>query len=216
MALALIVGACGGDDDADTGTGREATASDGSTSDASTEATPSDDNTAGPDVSEDESADAGDSDASAADVADGSGDPAERCLAIFPTSEVEAFVAEPVQLEADANASLGQLLCTWSTIDEAEDDLTSTVLTVQVFSGDPIPASSFIDPDVFDEVTMIDGVGELAFSEDSFGTSFYFLDDPVAGSLAYSEFDLGTPDAPKRHGYDDVEALFRSFHDRVT
>jgi len=42
-----------------------------------------------------------------------------------------------------------------------------------------------------------------------------FVDDPVGGSLSYSEIALGT-DTPQLRTADDVEQLFRTFHDRVT
>jgi hypothetical protein len=123
---------------------------------------------------------------------------------------------EPVVPDASVDDSLGQTVCNWSTIDEDPDELTGGVLTAQVFSGDPVPADSQIDPDIFDEVTPIEGVGDEAFSAEDLGTSFDFLDEPVAGSLTFSELDFGDPDAPKRRSHDDIEAQFGTFHDRVT
>ena len=86
---------------------------------------------------------------------------------------------------------------------------------MQLYSGDPIPAASFFDPTIYDTVTTIDGVGDLAYATDSLGPAFFFVDEPVGGTLSYSEMARGTDD-PHLRTADDVEQLFRTVHDRVT
>ena len=158
---------------------------------------------------------------SSSDTADESpdaGGATPNCDAIFSMAEVEEFFAEPVELTEETNDSLGQLVCTWESIEDPDDmeDLAFKVMTVQFYSGSPIDASAFFDPSIFESVTTIEGVGDLAYSSDLMGTDFYFYDDPVGGSLAYSELDMGDTEAPKLHTREEVEQLFRTFHDRVT
>lgn len=62
----------------------------------------------------------------------------------------------------------------------------------------------------------IEGVGDLAYSSDLMDADFYFCDDPVGGVLSYTEVDMGDADAPGLHDRDDVEQLFRTFHERTT
>lgn len=62
---------------------------------------------------------------------------------------------------------------------------------------------------------LTEGIGDLAYATDSLGPAFLFVDDPVGGSLSYSEMAMGT-DTPQLRTADDVEQLFRTFHDRVT
>ncbi len=118
----------------------------------------------------------------------------------------------------ETNDSLGQLVCTWESIEDPDDleDLASKVLTVQFYSGSPVEATMFFDPSIFESVTTIEGIGDLAYTSDTMGDDYYFVDDPVGGTLAYFELDMGNTDAPKLHTADDVEQLFRTFHDRVT
>ncbi len=140
------------------------------------------------------------------------------CDAIFSMAEMEEFLAEPVELSEETNDSLGQLVCTWESIEDPDDteDFAFKLVVVQVYSGSPIEASSFFDPSMFEDVTMIDGIGQLAYTADSLGTDYYFVDDPIGGTLSYTEVDMGDADAPKLHTSDDVEQLFRTFHERVT
>jgi len=140
-----------------------------------------------------------------------------NCEAIFSLAEIEEFFAEPAELTEGTDDNLGQLLCTWGTIEDSEEleDLGFKTLVVQLYSGDPIPAANFFDPSIFDTVTTIGGIGDLAFATDSLGPAFFFVDDPVGGSLSYSEMAMGT-DTPQLRTADDVEQLFRTFHDRVT
>jgi len=206
LAVAAIVASCGSSDsggnDAAPGSAATATESDTSADAATvTEASPSTDAA---------TTDAGES-------AD-SGGATESCDAIFSMAEVEAFFAEPAALTEDTNDSLGQLVCTWESIEDPNDseDLAFKTLIVQFYSGSPIDASAFFDPSIFESVTTIEGIGDLAYTADDLGPSYYFVDEPVGGSLSYSEVDMGNPDAPKLHTQDDVEQLFRTFHDRVT
>ena len=118
-------------------------------------------------------------------------------------------------LEASSNDSLGQTMCTWSTFDEADDDLSSALVTAQVFSGDPVPASNLIDPE--SSTRHHDRWRRrLGVLRGSFGINDCFLDEPIAGSLGYSEFQMGDPELPPRHSPDEITELFRTFHDRVT
>ena len=150
------------------------------------------------------------------DSPDASGE-APNCEAIFSPAEIEEFFAEPAELTEETDANLGQLLCTWGTIEDSEEleDLGFKTLVVLFYSGDPIPAASFFDPTIYDTVTTIDGIGDLAYATDSLGPAFFFVDEPVGGSLSYTEMDMGT-DEPQLRTADDVEQLFRTFHERVT
>jgi len=105
-----------------------------------------------------------------------------NCEAIFSLAEIEEFFAEPVELTEGTDDDLGQLLCTWVTIEDSEE---------------------------------LEDLGDLAYATDSLGPAFFFVDEPVGGSLSYSEMAMGT-DAPHMRTADDVERLFRTFHDRVT
>ncbi len=102
-------------------------------------------------------------------------------------TEVEEFFAEPVELTEDTNDDLGQLLSTWESIEDPDDveDLAAQTLFVQFYSGSPIEGSAFIDPAIFDSVTTIDGVGDLAYTPDATPNDYYFVDGPVAGSLSF-------------------------------
>ena len=208
LTVAAIIASCGGGD----GGGDDGAApANADTADTAGTVDPSEPATSPADVA---SADAGGevSDDSAATGATGS------CDDIFSMAEMEEFFAEPVGLTEDTNDSLGQLVCTWESIEDPADmeDLAFKVLTVQLYSGSPVDASAFFDPSIFESVTTIEGIGDLAYTADSLGPSFYFVDEPVGGSMSYSEVDMGDTDAPKLHTAADVEALFRTFHDRVT
>jgi hypothetical protein len=154
----------------------------------------------------------------AADESSDNGAATPACDAIFSMAEMEEFLAEPVELTEETNDSIGQLVCTWESIEDPDDleDLGFKLLVVQFYSGDPIPAANFFDPDVYESVTTIDGVGDLAFSSGTNGTDFAFVDEPVSGSLSYTEVDMGDADAEPLHTSADVEQLFRTFHERVT
>ncbi len=147
-----------------------------------------------------------------------SGGDTTNCDAIFSMAEIEEFFGEPAELTEETDDSLGRLLCNWESIEDPDDldDLAFTVLTVQLYSGDPIDASAFVDPSIFETVTTIDGIGDLAFSTDELGLTFAFVDDPLSGVLTYTEADMGDTDAPDLRTADDVEQLFRTFHERVT
>ena len=223
-SLALTAG-CGGDDDASTDNSSDAGVTVAATATAETSATSSDaasaDTAAPSDTTEPAETPASTAPADTGDTAGGVdlfgiSDATQRCQAIFPDGEIDSLFGEPWALDASVNDSLGQTVCSWSTTDEAADDLLSAVLTVQVYSGDPIPAANFIDPDIFDEVTMLDGFGQLAFVENTFGNNYYFLDEPIAGSLSYSEIDFENPGSEPRVTDDQELELFRTFHDRVT
>jgi hypothetical protein len=200
LAVAAIVASCGGSDSG----GNDAAP--GSTAAATENA----DST--------ESAAVTDAPVTSGTESSGAGGDTPDCDAIFSMAEIEEFFAEPVELTEETNDSLGQLVCTWESVEDPDDmeDLAFKLLTVQFYSGSPIDAAAFFDPSIFESVTTIEGVGDLAYSSDLLGTDFYFLDEPVGGSLSYSEVDMGDTDAPKLHTRADVEQLLRTFHDRVT
>lgn len=210
LAVAAIVASCGGSDsggnDAAPGSSRTPIESDASTDTAT-------------DTDASASTDAVEETSDATDDAPDGGGATPNCDAIFSMDEVEEFFAEPVELTEETNDSLGQLVCYWESIEDPDDteDLAFKTLIVQVYSGSPIDASAFIDPSIYDSVTMIEGIGDLAYStSEVLGTDYFFYDDPVGGSLSYAEVDMGDADAPKLHTAEDVEQLFRTFHDRVT
>jgi len=204
LAVAAIVASCGGSDgggsdggDAALDAAETATDSGGSSEPATV-------------TDEFSSGDAADEDSDArAETA--------NCDAIFSMAEIETFFAEPAELTEETDDRLGQLMCTWGTIEDSEEleDLGFKLLVVQFHSGDPIPAANFFDPTLFETVTTIEGIGDLAYTADSLGPSFFFVDEPVGGALSYTEMAMGS-DAPQLNTADDVEQLFRTFHDRVT
>jgi hypothetical protein len=146
------------------------------------------------------------------------GGEAPSCDRLFTIDEIAAWFEEPAELTEEWQPSLGQLVCTWETIEDPDDldDLAFQLIIAQVFTGDPIPAANFIDPEIYDDPVMLDGIGDLAFYGDTLGTDFNFLDEPWAGSFSYSDVDMGDVDAEKHHTFDEVEAMFREFHARVT
>ena len=85
------------------------------------------------------------------------------CDEIFTQAEIEEFFGEPAQLSEETTDSIGQLVCDWETIEDPDnlDDLAASIVLAQVFSGDPVPAENFIDPDFFDDVTMLEGFGDV-------------------------------------------------------
>ena len=132
-------------------------------------------------------------------------------------AEMEEFFAEPVTLTEETDDSLGQLVCTWDSIEDPDnlDDLASQTLLVQFYSGSPIEASAFFDPTMYDSITTIDGIGDLAYSSGSAGMDYAFVDEPVGGSLNYIAFDMGSAEIQPVHTPEDLEQLFRTFHARV-
>ena len=210
----VAITACGGGDDTtstdDRPTTSEPAASEGVQAD--------DDDTETAGTGDAATEDAGTTDSSDAEVE--SDDPSGgdlTCDDIFGASEIEAWFGEPAEMTEETTDSIGQLVCTWETIEDPEnlDDLAVSIVVAQVFSGDPVPAENFIDPDIFDDVTMLDGFGDVAFYTDV-GPSFYFYDDPVAGTVTFTHIDMGDADAPALHTNEELEAMFRTFHGRVT
>ena len=177
------------------------------------DATPDDE----PDSSEPaatEGAQAIDDDTESADAdteTDGSSGGDLGCDDVFEAAEMDEWFGEPTEMVADTTDSIGQLVCTWQTIEDPEDldDLAASIVTAQVFSGDPVPAENFIDPGIFEEVTMLEGLGDVAFFTEAVGQGFYFFDDPVAGTLTFADINLGDADAPALHTPDELEELFR-------
>ena len=203
--------ACGGGDDAtpaddQSGSSEPATTEAAQAVDDDTEPAGTDDVAGAADTVDDDTAAVGSSGANLG------------CDDVFEAAEMDEWFGEPTEMVADTTDSIGQLVCTWQTIEDPEDldDLAASIVTAQVFSGDPVPAENFIDPGIFEEVTMLEGLGDVAFSTEAVGQGFYFFDDPVAGTLTFADINLGDADAPALHTADELEALFRIFHGRVT
>lgn len=222
VALVMLVGlvalpACGGDDDA--------VSSDDDQSSESSESTPEADDVREPTGTDDETGTEGDTDADQTDAdetdADTAGGPSGgdvTCDGIFGSAEMEDWFGELAEMTEETTESIGQLVCNWQTIEDPDDleDLAVSLVTAQVFSGDPVPAENFIDPDIFEDVTMLEGFGDVAFYTDEIGGGFYFYDDPVAGTLTFADMNFGDADAPALHTLDERQELFRIFHERVT
>jgi len=204
LAVAAIVASCGGSDgggsdggDAALDSAEAATDSGGSSEPATV-------------TDESSSGDAADEDSDARGET-------PNCDAIFSLAEIETFFAEPAELTEETDDSPGLLMCTWASIEDSEEleDLGFKTLVVQFYSGGPIPATKLFDPTLFETVNTIEGIGDLAYTADSLGPSFFFVDEPAGGALSYTEKAMGS-DAPQLNTADDVEQLFRTFHDRVT
>ena len=209
LAVATIIASCGGSDDGgDNGAAPDsagtAAPTETAADEATTDETAADEATDEPTESEPE--DASDSGSTT------------NCDAIFSMAEVEEFLGEPAELTEETNDDIGQLVCTWETIEDPDDleDLAVQSLLVQFYSGSPINGSNFFDLDYYDSPTPIDGIGDMAYATGTEGMDYFFVDDPVSGSLNYIRFDLGSDDPQAERTPDDVEQLFRLFYDRVT
>ncbi len=218
LVLAAVIASCGGGGgDSDNGAAPDSASDEVPTATTADDGT-TDEETADVAATDDEADNESDGEPEdGSDDASGSVD-TTSCEAIFSMAEMEEFFAEPVELTEETNDSLGQLVCTWESIEDPDDmeDLASQTLFVQFYSGSPIEGSAFIDPTIFDSVTTIDGVGDLAYTPDATPNDFYFVDGPVGGSLSYFAFDMGEAEAEPLHTPADVEQLFRTFHERVT
>ena len=210
LAVAAIIASCGGSDNGaapastiDVGS-TASTAGDGSIDDAVS------DDEATNDSSNNESGDESDDDSDSGSTV--------NCDAIFSMAEMEEFFAEPVELTEEANDSVGQLVCTWESIEDPDDleDLAFQVLIVQFYSGSPVEASAFFDPTMLESVTTIEGIGDVAYASGTTGMDYFFVDEPVGGSLGYVAMNMGDAEAEPLRTSDDVEQLFRTFHERVT
>jgi hypothetical protein len=200
VAVGALIASCGGDGDRGDADDDAATQQDGTTE-------PTD---GGSDATEAPTSTQGD-----AAVATNGG-AVVRCEDIFSTAEVEEFFAEPVELTEEANDDVGQLVCTWASVEETDvEDLGIQSLLVQFYSGSPVDGSAFFDPDLYENPTPIDGIGDVAYATGTEGRDYFFIESPVSGSLNYITFELGEDTLPM-HTPADVEELFRLFHDRVT
>ena len=194
LAALLMVSACGGDDT------------------ASSDPTTTNDETAGGATS---AAPSGTSGATTTGVSDEPTRGSLACHDLFSDEEVTELFREPAALEDEETlASIGQTVCTWGTIDDP-DDTASQVLTVQVYSGDPVPGASFYDTSIYEEVREIDGIGEKAFAADLGGVTMAFLDGDVAGFVSYFAIAFGDTDQVEA-GEDEVIEFLRKLHDRAT
>jgi hypothetical protein len=213
LAVATIIASCGGSDDS----GDNGAASDSAGTVAPTE-TAADDATTDATIV-DETVDETMVDEATDETADASdGGSTTNCDAIFSMDEVEEFFGEPAELTEETNDDIGQLVCTWETIEDPDDleDLAVQSLLVQFYSGSPINGTNFFDLDYYDSPTPIEGIGDTAYATGTEGMDYFFVDDPVSGSLNYIRFDLGSDEPQVERTQDDVEQLFRLFYDRVT
>ncbi len=140
------------------------------------------------------------------------------CHDLFSDEEVTELFSEPAALEDEETLdSIGQTVCTWGTIEDPNNpgDTASQVLTVQVYSGDPVPAASFYDTSIYEEVREIDGIGEKAFAADLGGVTTAFLEGDVAGFVSYFAIAVGDTDQVEA-GEDQVIEFLRKLHDRAT
>jgi hypothetical protein len=204
VAVAMLAASCGGNGD-----------NGGSDDDAATEQSI----TTAPAESASDATDAPTPTSTENDVADPpAGGATTSCDAIFSMAEMEAFFAEQVELTEDANDDVGQLVCTWESVEDPDnlDDLAIQSLLVQFYSGSPIDGSAFFDPELYESPTPIDGIGDVAYATGTAGMDYFFIDAPVSGSLNYITFEMGADDALPGHTPADVEELFRLFHERVT
>jgi hypothetical protein len=212
LAVAAIIASCGGSDDGGQNgalSDSTDTAAAGSVAGEATTGEATADEATAEDETVDESTESGSDDAT-------DGGSTTSCDAIFSMAEMEEFFGEPAELTEEANEDVGQLVCTWETVEDPDDleDLAVQALLTQFYSGSPINGSNFFDPDLFESPTPIDGIGDVAYATDVPGMDYFFVDDPVAGSLGYIEF--GSDDSQPERTPEDVEQLFRLFYDRVT
>ncbi len=196
LAALLVASACGGDDT------------------ASSNPTPSNEPSGG-------ATSAAPSDTSGATTTGASDEPtggSPACRDLFSDEEVAALFSELAALEDEETLdSIGQTLCTWGTIEDPDnsDDTASQVLTVQVYSGDPVPGASFYDTSSYEEVREIDGIGEKAFATNLGGVTTAFLDGDVAGFVSYFAIAIGDTDQEEA-SEDQVIEFLRKLHDRAT
>lgn len=212
LAVATIIASCGGggDDDGSDGDAAPDTSDSAAADSVATETSAPADADPGTTVAP--------TDTTSDDSGDGGAAGTVTCDTIFSMAEVEELFAEPAELTVETNDSLGQLVCDWETIEDPDtvDDFAYKLLIVQFYSGSPIAADMFFDPSIYPSPVTIEGVGDLAYSTNALGMSYNFVDGPVGGSLDYTEMDMGNFDAPKLHTAEEIEQLFRTFHDRVT
>jgi hypothetical protein len=146
----------------------------------------------------------------------------EICGDVFSLDEVETLFGEPAEYDEDTangyDASLGRILCSWSTLEDSANltDLAFETLVVQVYLGDPIAGTNFYSPDdIYEDVRHLDGIGENAYVAGSLGLDLGFLDGQIAAFLSYATFDLGDSGFVGA-GEDAAIEYLRILHDRVT
>ncbi len=140
------------------------------------------------------------------------------CHDLFSDEDIAELFSEPSVLDTeDSMDSIGQKVCSWTTIDDADDDLASQVLTIQVYSGDPVPGENFYDPSIYGdaEVRQIEGIGDEAYITGETGFATAFLDGDIAGFVDYSPIVFGETDQVEPTE-DQVIDILRRLHDRVT
>ena len=139
------------------------------------------------------------------------------CHDLFSDDEVSELFSEPAVLDSEETTdSIGGLVCAWGTIEDPENiaDTAAQVLTVQVYSGDPVPGANFYETSFYENVREIDGIGEEAFVTDLPGVSTGFLDGDVAGFVSYSAIVFGDSDQVEASEEQVIEFL-RKLHERV-
>ena len=139
------------------------------------------------------------------------------CDGVFSMAEIEVLLGEPATLSEESDDSLGQLVCTWETVEDPDDvdDLAFGLVIVQVYGGSPIDGGNFVDVSFWPDRVELDGLGDLAFATNASRTSFQFVDGPVAGMFDYTFADLGDAEATPPATPEELEAAFRTMHERV-
>jgi hypothetical protein len=139
------------------------------------------------------------------------------CDGIFSLVEIEVLLGEPAALSEETDESLGQLVCTWETVEDPEnvDDVAFGLVIAQVYDGSPIDGGNFVDPSFWPDRVEIDGVGDQAFATDAGMTDFQFVDGQVAGTLSYTFADFGDVEATPPATPEQLEVAFRTMHERV-
>jgi len=149
-----------------------------------------------------------------------SGSAADRCNALFTTSEMtDLFGEEAILDEAETEEGIGQLICVWSTVEDPNDltDLSYDLLVLQLYGGDPIPGENFFDVSFYPDAQPLDGIGAQAFLDKTAPNNLtvHFLEGKTYGQISYVE---ANPDSPGgAAGLTDAQAinLLTTFHDRV-
>lgn len=149
-------------------------------------------------------------------------EPAEMCAELFSIAEVEALFEEPAAFDEDMgngfDPSLGQILCSWTTVEDPDDmdDLAFETLVVQVYVGDPIAGANFFGnpEEIYEDVRHLEGIGDDAFVAGSLGLDTGFVDGDLAGFLSYTAFNIDDEDFGA--GEERVIEYLRMLHERLT
>lgn len=141
------------------------------------------------------------------------------CHDLFSDEEITELFSDPAALENEKTVpSIGQTVCVWGTIEDPDDadDLQSQTLTIQVYSGDPVPGENFYDSSIFGDgaVRELDDIGDQAYVAGEAGMTA-FLDGDIAGFVSYAAIDFGESDQVAATE-DQVIDILRQLHNKVT